>query len=59
VNPLTEPFLYEAVAAYQSDLRATSPVTAPEDVTRAVGVEIGRERSCATPCLWRLLTATR
>jgi hypothetical protein len=54
-----EPFLYETVAAHQSDLRAAASETPPEDLSRAVGVEIRRARSCATPCLWRLLTATR
>ena len=61
MNPLMEPFLYEAVAEHQSELHASAHASALDATTRAVGVDIGRDAREARPlpCLWRLLMTAR
>ena len=61
MNPLLEPFLYQAVTEHQDELRASARASAPEAATRSVCVDFRREarEERTRPCLWRLLTTAR
>jgi hypothetical protein len=61
MNPLMEPFLYDAVSEHQAALRESADTRAPEVTARAVCVDVGRASrgDCALPRLFRLLTAVR
>ena len=59
MNPLTEPFLYDAVTEHQSALRESAGLSAPEP-TRRVCVDLrGAPCDGPLPRLWRLLATAR
>jgi len=68
MNPMLEPFFYEALVAHQDELRKAARTSAPDPAKPPLGAGGGcfrvhrafrDDRATVTPCLSRLLWKSR